>query len=125
MAAVISAVAERAGSEAAARGARGAVACRRRVILPARLRVLKGLLVPYASRLHAAQDTATFYMLDGEYVADVQTRDAVRRRADPARLRELSSAAGLLASRAARQRERCAQKALARPFVLQFRAPGP
>ncbi|MGA7571212.1 MAG: hypothetical protein WCA80_10435 [Candidatus Aquilonibacter sp.] len=32
--------------------------------------VLKGLLVPYAPRLHAAQDTATFYMLDGEYVSD-------------------------------------------------------
>ena len=32
--------------------------------------VLKGLFVPYAARLHAAQDTATFYMLDGEYVSD-------------------------------------------------------
>ena len=33
-------------------------------------RVLKALLIPYAARLHAAQDTDTFYMLDGEYVPD-------------------------------------------------------
>ncbi|HTU68871.1 MAG TPA: hypothetical protein VMF11_01005 [Candidatus Baltobacteraceae bacterium] len=31
-------------------------------------RVLRALLEPYAPRLHAAQDTASFYMLDGEYV---------------------------------------------------------
>ena len=31
-------------------------------------RVLKGLLVPYAPRLHPTQDSDTFYMLDGEYV---------------------------------------------------------
>lgn len=31
-------------------------------------RVLKGLLEPYASRLHPTQDSDTFYMLDGEYV---------------------------------------------------------
>jgi hypothetical protein len=29
--------------------------------------VLKGLLVPYAARLHATQDTERSYMLDGEY----------------------------------------------------------
>jgi hypothetical protein len=32
--------------------------------------VLKGLLVPYAPRLHPTHDTDTFYMLDGEYVSD-------------------------------------------------------
>jgi hypothetical protein len=32
--------------------------------------VLKALLTPYAPRLHAAADTETFYMLDGEYVPD-------------------------------------------------------
>jgi hypothetical protein len=32
--------------------------------------VLKGLLVPYATRLHPTHDTATFYMLDGEYASD-------------------------------------------------------
>ncbi|HUN29348.1 MAG TPA: hypothetical protein VMV65_06055 [Alphaproteobacteria bacterium] len=32
--------------------------------------VLKGLLLPYAPRLHPAQDSDTFYMLDGEYVSD-------------------------------------------------------
>ena len=36
---------------------------------PATFAVLKALLVPYAARLHPSQDTATFYMLDGEYVA--------------------------------------------------------
>jgi hypothetical protein len=33
-------------------------------------RVLKGLLEQYAPRLHATQDSATFYMLDGEYVPE-------------------------------------------------------
>jgi len=37
---------------------------------PGTFRVLKGLLAPYATRLHASQDSETFYMLDGEYVAD-------------------------------------------------------
>jgi hypothetical protein len=32
--------------------------------------VLKGLLVPYAPRLHATHNSDTFYMLDGEYVSD-------------------------------------------------------
>jgi hypothetical protein len=32
--------------------------------------VLKGLLAPYASRLHTTQDSETFYMLDGEYAPD-------------------------------------------------------
>jgi hypothetical protein len=32
--------------------------------------VLKGLLVPYASRLHTTQDSEYFYMLDGEYAAE-------------------------------------------------------
>ncbi len=36
---------------------------------PGTFRVLKGLLVPYAPRLHASQDTDSFYMLDGEYAA--------------------------------------------------------
>ncbi len=33
-------------------------------------RVLKALFTPYAARLHATQDSDTFYMLDGEYVSD-------------------------------------------------------
>lgn len=37
---------------------------------PGTFRVLKGLLVPYASRLHATQDTDGFYMLDGEYATE-------------------------------------------------------
>ncbi|MGB6987375.1 MAG: hypothetical protein WBD74_15490 [Candidatus Aquilonibacter sp.] len=37
---------------------------------PGTFRVLKGLLVPYAPRLHATQDTDSFYMLDGEYAAE-------------------------------------------------------
>ena len=37
---------------------------------PGTFRVLKALLAPYASRLHPSQDSETFYMLDGEYVAD-------------------------------------------------------
>jgi hypothetical protein len=37
---------------------------------PGTFRVLKGLLVPYASRLHATQDTDSFYMLDGEYATE-------------------------------------------------------
>ncbi|HUA08532.1 MAG TPA: hypothetical protein VMA98_04605 [Candidatus Acidoferrales bacterium] len=36
---------------------------------PGTFRVLKALLAPYAPRLHASQDSETFYMLDGEYVA--------------------------------------------------------
>jgi hypothetical protein len=37
---------------------------------PGTFRVLKGLFVPYASRLHATQDSDTFYMLDGEYATE-------------------------------------------------------
>jgi hypothetical protein len=33
-------------------------------------RVLKAMLAQYEPRLHASQDTPTFYMLDGEYVAE-------------------------------------------------------
>jgi len=37
---------------------------------PATFGVLKALLDPYARHLHATTDTATVYMLDGEYVAE-------------------------------------------------------
>ena len=36
--------------------------------------VLKALLEPYAAHLHITSDTATIYMLDGEYVAQFKRK---------------------------------------------------
>jgi len=37
-------------------------------------RVLRALLAPYADRLHPSEDTASHYMLDGEYSEEFKRR---------------------------------------------------